>query len=173
MAKDDNKEEKRDLSNDPNMFSDSLKKLQSETYLGNTGMVQSILATAFDRLSNVIRNPNTEAADYQKALTRESRYVARILLGRNRNFVPVEGWNVSGVIDEFVAKWAGSQETDPIMRISHAVLLFFGEMLDIAETAGQDGILDEQVDWQPAVVLDKWTKIFIGLDPATDVKLEN
>lgn len=168
MAKD---EKPADKSNDPSLFRDAIKVVKSETYLGNKQMVESILRTGMERLHRKLLKA-TDSTDQEQALRWESEHAADIFLGKRKEFTPVYNWNEPGMIDVFIAKWVGSTETDPKQRVAHGVLAYFLEMIELADTAGQDGIRNEQVEWQFDAITDKYAKLFIGLNPATDQMME-
>ena len=168
----DERDERNKQKESEPLFQQSLTDMKSETYLGNTEMIEAILLTGLQRIIAVVNRKGTEPADYQAALKRECEYAGRIFLGKNKNFTPLSGWNEEGMIDEFIAKWTGSSEIDPLQRMTHGVLRFFNEMIELANTAGEPGILDEQVQWQTKAIVDKYKKLLVGMDPATEMTLE-
>lgn len=95
-----------------------------------------------------------------------STRLARILLGRDKNFVPVRRWNEPGGIDEFLKPIVNSTETGPVSIVKHAVIKLFLEIAEIAEAAQKDSLLPEQ--YEPAIneTILRHARLFVGISPA-------
>lgn len=155
-------------------FLASLKNIgqQEKNYLGDHDTVEAMLRFY---IATLIENLDDAQTDRQKI--KEIRSIARevgnILLGlESRKFIIVRKWNRPGGIDRFCAKWLGLAETDPNDTMEHAIVTLFNDVLDISVFAGTPGVLEEQ--WKPSfdALISRYTDLFLGLDPVTQMLVD-
>ena len=148
------------------LFADSLTNLQTDNYLGDRLTIQAVLRYALGQVSTKLE----DGGDGQLVVSVVrpwSRWLSKVFLGQDNDYKPIHKWNEPGAIDEFCAKWIGSSETDPELRMEHVFVKFFNEILDLAEYAGTDGVLDEQWLFQMDLILENYINLLLGIDPAT------
>ena len=148
------------------LFSDSIKNLRGENFLGDRVTIQSTLRYVVGQVCDKIEGEE-DGHEINKEIKPWAKWLAKVFLGQNRDYRPLRNWNEPGAIDVFCAKWVGSSETDPNLRMEHVFVKFFSELLDLAEYAGDDAVLDEQWLFQMDLILENYTALLLGIDPAT------
>lgn len=166
--------DRQDLISQEDLFSKAREQITQDkkNYLGDRTTVESMLRFYVSSFLEKMQESDTPKQQLNeiKILARE---VGGILLGKEgRKFIRVRKWNSSGRIDAFCAKWLGLLEIDPSDRMEHAVIMLFNDILDVVNFAGQDGALEEQ--WRPAFdgVIEKYTDLFMGVDPVTKMAVD-
>lgn len=160
----------QEIAEEP-LFTNALKAQAAGNYLGDREVVEAILRYIVGKYFDRIKAkdvPDTRLRLLKEA-TRES---VPIFLGDDKKYVPLRNWNQRGAIDAFLAKWTGSSETDPELRVTHAILKMIQELQDLAEYAATDGVLEEQWNWQVGAILNKYTSLFMGIDLPTQATME-
>lgn len=161
---------KQETTRDEPLFSKALTLNAKDNYLGNARTVRNLLLTTIsdgiEKYSKV-RDENRPAA-----LRNICRGLATVLIGKDPDYGALHKWNEPGAIDEFLVKWFGYGEIDPLQRVEHAALDFFSEVLAVADYAGEDGVLDEQ--WKPLMeeLVSRWADIFMGIDPPSHAAID-
>jgi hypothetical protein len=160
-------EEQNSKSSGP-LFSEVIAE---ENYLGNPQTIRSLILTAIGQAFEDL-NDAADEGERIVALQKQCRGLATVLIGHDPDFKALHKWNTAGSIDEFLAKWLGIGETDPFERVERAVLAMLGEAIDVAQYAGEDGVLDEQ--WKPLMeeLVSRWTDLFMGIDPPSHAAIE-
>lgn len=153
-------------------FRDAVKHVAAdnrlqENYLGNPETVFRLLQFYSHNALEVIEKSFSEKVQ-RRAIQEPSREISAILLGmrEKEGWVSQPGWNQPGGVDVFLAKWCGSSEKEPRRRCEQAMLSMFEDILDVAIVAGIPGVLDEQVEWEIAGILERYTYLCLGLTPA-------
>ena len=159
----------RDVGKDT-PFVQSLEDASTGNFLGDRTTVEQILRLA---ISDIMERMLTAKSQDEKRFIIESvsGNTAKIFLGRDKEYTPLHRWNQVGMIDEFVALWAGSAEVNPLDKIKHAVIKLYGEILDLDTYAATPGILNEQWMWQLDAIFSRYAGIFVGLSPAAQEAL--
>lgn len=152
------------------LFQDALTSANAGNFLGDPQVIESLLRYAVSEVCDKFENAKTEE-DRLSLLKKQATRLGTILLGQNPSFRPLHKWNEPGAIDEFCAKWLGSAETDPLRRMTHAAVMLFNDMIDLAEYAGEDGVLEEQWKFQMDGIFERYTGIFLGIDPPTQAAI--
>lgn len=149
------------------LFGEAIGKIGStETngYLGDPDIVDAMIR---DIASEAIQKLGS-GADASKVIKTLCGPVAKVFLGKDKNFAPVRGWNKPGVIDSFVARWCGVKDArGPEMRIVGGLARMILEVMDVIKYANTPGVLDEQ--WKPQIdeIIQRYTGIFMGICPPT------
>ena len=152
------------------LFVQAIASLGKTNSLGDRTVVQNTVRFIVGETLRAV--PKASRPALRLALVKKSSAkLARILLGYNPDFEPVHHWNEPGQIDEFVAKWVGSAETDPQRRLEHAAVIMFEDILLLAGYAGEDGVLPEQWQFQFNGITDKYVGLFMGIDLPTQALL--
>jgi hypothetical protein len=109
----------RNIGESPGFSKASLAKMDGseKPYLGDPQAVEQLLRNEDGPCMMILGEPG-----YQAELMAAGKRIAHALLGKDPQWSVVEGWNDPGVVDEFVAKWAGVEEKDPEDRIIGAFL---------------------------------------------------
>ena len=145
-------------------FVESIEAAKTLHYLGDMETLERMLKYAAGELVEQMQEVVSDT--HRKIRMRKlAKGCARILLGMDKLYPPVRRWNEAGGIDEFCAKWLGLAETQPLERMEHAVVKFFGEILSVAQYASTPGILEEQYLFQLDAIVERYTKLFIGISP--------
>jgi len=97
--------------------------------------------------------------------------MARVLLGKVKSYSGMDGWNEPGGIDVGLAEWCGVDETDPMKRVTGALLTFVNDAMDIAYYASKPGVGKGDWQWQVDALIQRYLFMLIGVSPAnqTDV----
>lgn len=95
-----------------------------------------------------------------------AKWLADVLLGKDPDYPGMPGWNEPGGIDRFVAGQVGAEETDPEIVLEHMATSLFAEVAQVAAYAGEDGVTDEQWQWQYEDALDRFTRLCLGIPEA-------
>jgi hypothetical protein len=152
-------EKGKDMSTDTDAFADSLEVLDHDDgYLGDPEYIGAMLHLVITEAMTGPNNPD--------GIMGLARGVAKVLLGLEGKEKPVVGWNEPGGIDEFAAKWCGVDETDPVLRMTGAVLRFIDEVCAVGDYASQPGVTNDQWQFQIDALVQKYALIFIGVSPA-------
>lgn len=163
---DDNTESPDNFDDVP--FVNATKAAGGENYLGERGVVEALVRkTVADLLDKWQLIDNDDSAAKQRVMKMLATRAGLILLGKSPLFVPVHRWNEPGGIDEFLAKWQGSAETDPDDRMEHAFIELFDAVLSVAAYAGTEGVLPEQWQFQFDAEIYRFVSLCIGIDPPT------
>lgn len=161
-AKETSKE--RNLEQD-RLFTDSLKSIEKENFLGDRSTVEALLRM---EVNKILDSDTLVLRKAEEKILSVCKEVADTLLGRNPKFRPLHNWNEPGKIDVFCAHWLGSSEIDPRDRMEHCVLKLFLNLLSLADYAAEPGVLPEQWRWQVDSIFNKYINVFMGVDPATE-----
>ncbi len=150
-----------DKSREP-VFITTLRQSEKENYLGSYKNLDSLLRLVVSAVTGAKTDKETKAQ-----VKIQAKKLAGILLGKDKEFLPIHNWNSAGHIDMFLAKWLGIPDTDPEDRVESAVLDFILEILGIADYAGADGVLPEQWQFQVEASIQKFVYLFLGVDIPT------
>ena len=135
-------------------------------YLGDPEVIEGLLRSA---IADVV---DQKSQDYlETALRRECKNLAKIFIGGEKSYAPVDNWNQPGGIDEQAAIWAGSSETTPAMRLEHLFVNMFNEVFQVAGLASEDAILREQYEFQLDDILKRHIWMLLGVGPAEQLNL--
>ena len=150
----------KDMMDDTNVFGDSLDAVEHEDgYLGDPTYIGAMLRLFI-----------TEAmmgARTTEAIEASAQSVAKVLLGEEGKAKRLVGWNEPGGIDEFAAKWCGVAETDPLKRMTGAVLKLLSDCCDVMDYAAKPGVTPDQWQFQIDALVQQYALLFIGVSPAT------
>lgn len=154
---------------DDTLFVQSLDAIEAggdkRPYLGDATTVASILRVAAGAC--MLSNPDNPMPLIVDQATR----VAKIMLGQKARYVPLAKWNEPGFIDEFLAKWCGVDEADPVQRVAGAFIALVNELLGVANYAQQPGIDVNLWGWQVDAIFQKYSLLFIGMDLPTQAAI--
>lgn len=155
----------KSVQEEEHLFTVALEAAKTGQYLGSRETVDAIVR--FGVMDFLSRYPDAKDQKGRiRAMARPARVIARVLLGRNKNYVAVSGWNQPGGIDAFCAVHLGCGETDPDLRMEQSIIKLFNELLEVAEIAGDDDVLEEQVQGPFNDVIEKYVQVFLGVSPA-------
>lgn len=170
MTEEEQTSEERQKQRDADVpFVQALQNASNPNYLGDVQLLQTMLRFYGKQAIDALAEKNQ--VDYKGDLQKIANRVSKILLGDDKSYTVVPGWNQPGRIDVALAESLGLDETNPQERMAHAFLLMVGDLTDIAYDAGANGILDEQ--WQGSVdaLFERYALIFAGLDDAGQAAL--
>jgi hypothetical protein len=122
--------------------------------LADQAVVFEVLRTAVDELMQHYQDESSDRMPTPKFISELSGRVADVFLGKDRSYLPVPGWNEPGKIDEWIITQIPFQVATARERVQMAIIQFFSDLVELANFANQDGVLDEQ--WKPS-----WTEKFI------------
>lgn len=150
---------------DKELFADALEKTADidRGYLGSPDVIQSLLRMTIAKAVDLALR-GQDVLGFTQALCKET---ADILLGGDKNYHSVIGWNQPGGIDVFCARCFGSLETDPKRRMEHAVLKMLEEIFSVARLA--ETAPEEEWMWQMDALTSRYTGIFLGVDPVSQI----
>lgn len=121
--------------------------------LGDPEQLDSILREA-------IYSASADPEQMRNIFEATGRLLSGVELG---DFVPVPGWNEPGKIDEFVAKWVGSSESDPARRLEHLLVQCF---VDLAALAEDETLVNGPLEAD--YVFGHYVALLMGFAPGTD-----
>jgi hypothetical protein len=155
------------LASEP-LFADSIATAADDDnqYLGDAVVVETILRAAIGEFMSLVQEGKATQADMERI----ARRAAGIFLGHDKDFTPVPKWNAPGHIDEFVAKWVGSEETDAVARLEQMMVEMMGQSLEIARIADRPDALDEEWKWQLPAMFQEYTWLLLGIPPGTEIE---
>lgn len=155
-------EEERDLGSE-SLFTEALENDRKMNYLGNPMVIETLIRTLVYDAVQTMKAPTNVMR--MNSIERLIKRTAKILLGSSSKFIPMRNWNQPGAIDEFVAKWAGSSESVPLNRMSHALIQLLNSVFELGKYADDPDVLKEHWDWQADALIQKYVDLFLGIDP--------
>jgi len=155
---------------DPDMFSTSVADAGKQNNLASQQTVVDILKVIVGNVFNNAEDKTPE--ELLKIVHDQSVEFAHIMLGKSSNYIPMPAWNEPGKIDQFLAKWIGSTETDPENILEHFLVMFLQDLMDLDTYANQPETLDEQANWQVSAIFQRYSYLLIGVDPPTQAMLD-
>lgn len=162
----------RDLSDD-RPFEAAVSAAGRENYLGDRSVVESLVRKAVSDLVDKYQTiDDADEASKIQVMTMLAERNGLVLLGKSPLFTAQRRWNEPGGIDEFLAKWLGSSETDPDKRMEHAFVILFDQILEVAAYAGQEGVLPEQWQFQVDGIIHRFVSLCMGIDLPTQAIME-
>jgi hypothetical protein len=150
-------------SNDPLLFAEALSGVGS--VLTSVEGIEVFLRQFFFDVVNLKGRDSWEERDAAFRILLEA--AADTLLGKDPSAQTIRNWNQPGVIDEFAAKWLGSSETDPQIRMEHCLVKLVGEVGKVVDAADKAGAMLQE--WQGATdaIFRRYAFIFAGIDLPT------
>jgi hypothetical protein len=150
----------KDMTQDTASFSASLEAMESDSgYLGDTQFIDALLRGTIQKAMAAISAKKFDTLEQVAART------GGILLGADKRYAPMPTWNEPGGIDEFCAKWCGVDETEPLKRMTGAVLAMINECVDLALYVGANQPKAAEVNLGIDGIVQKYLFIFIGVSP--------
>lgn len=154
-------EQTRLSQDDPGLFKASIDAISNadKPYLGDYEVVSQLLRLYATQIIE------TEEEHSQAAIAKVLYELANIFLGNSAKYSTVPGWNREGVIDTFVQKMTGSQDTAPDDRIVVLLASMIGDLSDVIKLADDPAFLDEQISEAVNGIYDHYTLVLLGIDP--------
>lgn len=153
----------KDRKADPDLFVQSIKDSNNteRNYLGDPTVVETILRYAASEFFDSMEDTSDAGA---LALVLGKRHL-KPLVFPNKHYIGVRGWNKRGVIDVFAAKWKGIDANGPMERMGGLFVMLIDELLELVLYAGEDGVRDEDWQFQVDHVFLEYTNILLGISP--------
>lgn len=139
--------------------------------LGDPNVVETILRVFVkDALDRRTEYANRDIVLVQlEQLDREACLeTAGIFIGSNHFFNGLPGWNEQGGLDAFLVRELNIAETDPLLRVATTLAQLLLEMTELANYAGQEGVLEEQWDWQVDATIETFRNFMLGIPVVHD-----
>jgi len=148
---------------DKDLFRRSLSVIHGgAAYLGDDNVIRGLLALVAHEAMQL--SSSRGPADPVAAIEKSARACARVFLGQDSRYVPVPKWNESqGGLVPFLKTWCGREEDNAEDVVAGSILEMVSELLDVAELADQPESLDEDWQWQVTDIIERYTKLFLGV----------
>jgi len=151
---------------DEDVFSVAKSRAVTESYLGNVAVVQALLRAEIADFMQTADNQNANATAVKG---REiALQLTKIFLGQDETFAGVPGWNDPGRIDRYLAPKIGSTETDAARVIEQWAVRLLTQVVQVANFAAQEGVLDEQWTGELESIVDENCHLIMGIDSSYD-----
>ncbi len=139
------------------LFVDALRRLSAES-----GNLSSVVAVdgLLRVLTTEVRSAFIDGRDAAEVAEAAVIKATDALLGRGGSDT-VADWNSPERLGKYVMSMVGGET--PIAAVQAALMRFLAEYVQILEYAGQDGVLEEQWDFQMVEVYERYTRLFLGI----------
>jgi len=151
---------------DPFAFAEAGSKAKTPNYLGSSKAVKTLLSDTAQEFLDGIQ----DGGDPPMVAEPLAKHLAIVLLGMDPDYPGIPNWNEpDGGIVRWVASNVGAEETDPELVLEHLAIGLFSEAGKVAAYAAEEGVTPEQWQWQYEDVLDRYTRLAMGIpEPAED-----
>jgi hypothetical protein len=146
-----------------------------DNYLGNPTCIDSLLRVMCVAMLDAVHDEKLDNQATNERLAELEREAAEVLLGMNKDYIPIVGWNQPGGVDEAVAKQFGFKDYPPLQYVRLGLReLWLKRILELVKQE-VNGMPSEIASGQAQAAFEQFTKLFMGLPmdkPEDDEKHE-
>ncbi|KAF0178677.1 MAG: hypothetical protein FD161_1721 [Limisphaerales bacterium] len=136
---------------------------QKDNYLGNPTCIDSLLRVMCAKMLDAVHDEELDNQATNERLNVLEREAAEVLLGMNKGYIPIIGWNQPGGVDLAVAKEFNIKDCPPLQCVCLGLReLWLKEILELAKQEA-NGMPLENTRWQAEAAFEQFTKLFMGL----------
>ncbi len=137
-----------------------IEQAEKENYLGDPEVVETLLRQT---LSLVCENFSEPEEKFLALVKSECERLAKIFLGEDPQYAPIDGWNKPGFIDKYLDQKNGHESESPEASLFGCFASFITSAIKIINYAGEPDVKDEHWNWQVDDLLNEYTHVLLGI----------
>lgn len=151
--------------NDKSLAAVFLRAADDRAYLGDPGTVEDLLRAMIFAALDARWKFGTgliEESELAQTVNAEMERCAGVLLGRDKTFTPLVGWNEPGGIDSHIAVVMNNPDPEPAHRIMAALRALINVVCALVAQE-EAGMPEENTRWQIDAEIAETVKLCLGL----------